>query len=231
MKTIGRCLLAVVILGSLWGCRKPTHFSNSTLTITPGVGIKGVIELGMTIPELARTSRDLVVHANDKPDYPLGEGWIWGFDIPSLGVSCGQMKEKAPLSAITFEVGEYKLKSPARILALPKFRGSVVTATGGKLSFHRAGVVKRQDVIAVLGQPEKLIDSRADCNRKGWLMDVGPTVASWLENEHSLEWLTTPSCSTIIYPKQGIGFALDSNGVYCLTVTRWTKQENVKQRN
>jgi len=224
MKNIRKYLLVPVLCGSLWGCHTPKYSDNSTLTITPGVGIKGVIELGMTLREVRRNTRDLTV---DKSRYEgfrsvfNEDGWILGFTIPSLGIICGQMKTNLPLSSITFKVGEPWEPVPPWRKSLQPFRGAVTSDTGVTLSFHRAGSVQRQDVIAAFGEPERLLDSRADSRRSGWLREIGPTVISWRENGHSFEWLVAPGVVKLFYPRRGIQFDLGSNGVELVSVVSW----------
>jgi len=136
----GGAFLALWLLCVHAGCARQKYYDSSSLTILPGRGIPNVLELGMSLDDAKRATRDLRVERNLSRSALLVQ-------VPSLGAGWSLVGDATTIFEIYFyvETGERHVEFNG-----PCYRGDVA----GGLSFKEGHSVTRQDVVDVFGVPD-----------------------------------------------------------------------------
>jgi hypothetical protein len=207
-----RALISLFVLGTwgiMAGCSRPKYDNNAGPTITPGVGIAGVLEIGMTLEDVKHNTGDLVVEENEYT------GTI-SLYVPSLGASWSQRTKADRITQINFNTGLSNFVPVTPMSRLPSFRG----ALAGVLSFASEQGVRRADLVQVFGKPQQSFDFSMTNIPPGAFQSFAKTVHGFTDKGESVAIKTAPHTEIIGYPQLGIGFALRSNIVYVVGIQK-----------
>jgi len=203
------CLLVCLLMTVGCGPRFP---DNSCLTITPGVGIAGIAELGNTPQDIALHTRDLVVREFSED---IGG---YGFTIPSLGARWMQETLTEQVSYIDFQLDSEFLRKHLPAENIRAFRGSI----NGQLDCGKKGGLTRFDIISVFGSLTKTIDLSSNVDQKYGKEFITKYVAgrSNVMAGRSVSMFFSCDHEILFYPTNGIEFHLRSNVVYGVDIVR-----------
>lgn len=179
------------------------NLDNSKLTITPGVGISNILELGMTIKEVDRATGDLTFNKLEAFSRFLSQN-IWIVRVPSLGATWSQKSETARVEFIYFYVNSKMIREAPDISSLSRFRGKM----SGGLSFEKDGGVTKADVIKVLGEPKHTILPS----------DPDDMISEWTKVGEPFVCQNDPDTEAIFYPGQGVCLTLHGNRVVAVEI-------------
>lgn len=137
---ISRMLFAMALVTVL-GCSRYRIHGTENLTITPGVGISNLVEVGMPLLEVRRNVGNVIED---------GYGQAMA---PSLGAVMGLAGKDKTVVNVTFffDTTHYASSSPVRCLT--PFRGHVAP----RLSFSSGRSVSYEDVLTVFGKPRCVV--------------------------------------------------------------------------
>ena len=127
------CILVLLLTGC--GAK---YTDTSNLNLTAGIGIKGVLEIGMTHSEVRQSTHDLVIHKFH---------WFpWEYEVPSLGISwqSGGVCSNDPLGIFVVYVGRCETN------VISRFGGWLENT----LAFTNGNLITEQQVQALFGEPE-----------------------------------------------------------------------------
>ena len=180
------------------GCG-PKHPESSDLTIIPGVGIVGVVEVGKTPAEIARLTRDLLVE---------GAG-PYTFFVPSLGACWEQETRTGLVPKMDFDLDSSYLAQVYPGTRMRPFRGSI----RNQLSCRREGELTRDRIVSVFGSPVEHTD-------------LGNPVSRVKLDELNRTYLTGRATSmpagvdteVMYYPLDGIHFIVRGNLVWRISI-------------
>ena len=127
----------ISVFVTMCGCSRPVYNDSSGLTITPGVGISNIVEIGMSRSAIINATRDLVPTSSQNKDR---------YYIPSLGLVVFLDADGIvyKIDAVV-DLSRHHETSPTRILT--PFCGKL-----SGLSFHKSHV-NRAAVVRLLGYP------------------------------------------------------------------------------
>jgi hypothetical protein len=194
--------LAVLLLCAGVSSCRPVTVESSRITVVPGLGIPGLLQVGMTTQQVRNRARDLVVR---KLEY-VG---TYAYAIPSLGVQWHQETETDKLYELHFLTNPDVFTNGLSTDVGTPFRGNVA----GGLSFRSATSVDRTKVLAVFGEPSVIYDIRAG-------PPFPPTIINmaWRTNTSSMAVLTGANSEVLYYPARGINFGLDHGVVFNFSI-------------
>jgi hypothetical protein len=198
-------LVLLLVFGT--GC---DNSSNTDLVLTPGIGIRGVIEIGMTDSQIKLPRRKIKIEKYKWFDD------AWGKEVPSLGLSWEIEGKNTPIPTIgvmvaSLQTEELALKDEKKNYKIERFTGK----TEQGLSFEVDGGVTGEDVIRCYGKPKHIIpyaeslEKRRDDNRRLIQLRVAG---------ESYYVFTKPDGKDGVFFYPGIIFALSSNRVYYVTI-------------
>ena len=188
------------------GCSYPAYTDTRALTIFPGVGISNVVEVGMTLREIRRSTHDVVVRGSDAR-----------VDVPSLGATVS-LNARDRVWDVIWDVyfgtnlSPYADSSPS--IAIPSFRGHVA----GGLSFATETGVAREAVIRAFGEPVQSMEGTASLHSLQPLLDKGVSVS-----------LREGNFEQLFYPDLGITFQL-FRGIVCALAVQHPRQQGAVPR-
>jgi len=175
------------------GCSRPVYNDSSGLTITPGVGISNIVEIGMSRSAIRNATRDLVPIRKQKKN---------GYRVPSLGlvVFLDENDNVYTIDAVV-DLSRHHETSPTRILT--PFCGKI----SGGISFHNEKSVCRTDIVRVFGEPLHPMGNQKDFDIKTYayinkLSDQGKSYSKYEDWRESL-----------CYPDKGIFINIDDGTV------------------
>lgn len=207
-KTINmnRNIIIYSLVVALTGCGA-RYKDHSNLNITPGVGIKGVIEIGMSIDDVRRNTRDLAVYDTSSP--------VSEYQVPSLGLSwqSGGICSNNPLGVFIMFVGASEVvKGKASV---SRFSGWLENT----LSFTNGNLVTEKQIMQMFGEPELKFDMNTFPTN-----NLNQAYASLLAvcrtNMQSKAILWPNSAKQIYYPQKGIFFFSVSNTVNAVGIQK-----------
>jgi len=208
MRKINRCTqtfsvatLSTVLLSSIiyLVCKQAAR-DGSSLVIEPGVGIRGVVELGMTLRDIKRNNPDMIA---TKIEETGGTSIV----IPCIGFRSELDDGQDTISTLFFFVGS----SGHAPDGIKRFSGSL---QGGVL-FTETNGLARSKVVQLFGQTENTTT-----------LDAYPYGVSAVElNDASSMSITRHHLETLRYPRHGVAFNLSSNNVVQVVVWRPTQPE------
>lgn len=185
------CIFSCLLVGC--NCRRGNE-SQAEVTVESGVGVPGLCELGMMMPDIQRCMDDFRLIAwSPQPSFPKS---LFGV-VPSLGAIL-YLEEGEPLGLIEFQVVPYKSEVIEGLEIPHPFRGKIIDS----VTFTDEGVTK-SEVTHYHGRIELHAISYADENtHKG-----EPFSIIFPDNEEEL-W----------YPEQGIKFKTMSDVVVSFSI-------------
>lgn len=142
-------IIVAVLFVFVSGC---DNNSSSSLVLTPGIGIRGVIEIGMTDSQIKLPRRKIRIEKYEWFDD------AWGKDVPSLGLEWEIEGVNTPIPTIgvmvsSLQTEELAWKDKNQYYKFKQFTGK----TEQNLSFDIDGGVTGEDVIRCYGNPMHVI--------------------------------------------------------------------------
>jgi hypothetical protein len=176
---------------------------SSRLIVVPGFGVTNVVEIGMSMKDVA-TSNVKLIREKSGPN-----GTVWKTRMPSLGVVWEQVDDKAPVSVISFIVSSQYINSSPDLEGLSRFRG---TLKGG-LSFEGDGNVRKEDVIKCYGEPKHSFGEMSTSAKEAF-----DARRKWVELGESYTYRVSSSSGAEVLNYPGVSITLHGNRVVAIHV-------------
>lgn len=196
------CVISIVATG----CSQPGIENPSECVLVPGVGISNRVQVGMTLEEIRRANRDMVLELESEA-HGLSESteqasrsrWSWqrptryyNARIPSLGAYFGGLYT-------TKEVRVYSID-----FYTSSSNGVFVGSLPGGITFSQGLPVRRGDIVRVFGEPHESVE----LGRLARMVETGSSFSVQCPNGSEL----------LYYMTNGVLFDLRTNTVTRVTV-------------
>lgn len=182
-------------VGVLSGCIAPDAVTDTrNLVVTPGRGLPGFCEVGMSLSEVESATHDVHTHGVNDDWRPWGRWKTGRFGlIPSLGVVIF-LERSQPLKHFEFHVQAYKSQTIPAINITRPFKGRIESGP----SFSQASVTKKE-VESFFG--ELPVDTNATA------------YVTHAESHRPFCWKRADGVEELWYFDRGITFIVQSNAV------------------
>lgn len=205
----------------LAGCQSRSKLDSSRLTITPGIGISNIVELGMSMEQIGQRTRDLKIEKAVL--VPVDVSVV---SVPSLGAHWEQLSEDERLVGVYFDIASF---GPGR----PRFRGKIL----GGISFVDGEAVTREMITGVWGSPDHSILWSQPASQEQ-IRDMTSWSASG--TSYVVQFVSHPETEVLFYPAEGMSLTLESNNVTMVNIfysgktwplqsTRWAIDTNTNE--
>ena len=204
-----KTISAVVLMLGLSGCG-PKYGDSSNLRLTPGLGIAGVVEIGMTPEQVGRATHDLVTstfeHIPGEVEY----------EVPSLGISwqSGRSVTNNPIRVFTVYVGPSSANEQQ-----PRPHSRFGGMLAGVLSLRSEGWVSRDQIVGLLGEPVEHYDL-STMQEQDRVQRISALIAELRTNVLSSAIRWPSSGERLAYPQRGIYLELVSNTVWEIGIAK-----------
>ena len=182
----------------LIGCQRDDDVDHANLMLQPGVGIKGVVELGFSIPDTSKHFRkhDVISDAS---------GHIL---IPAIGFSGYVYKGNRQLAFLRFDVAPMPLGGN-------KWTQPFTGRLPNGITFS-TGDVFRSQIEAAFGKPKHIVEFRGD--RSEEYVFAHKQFELLFRTGEPVEYFTGKSISQIHYQTSGIAFNIETGCVYSIMI-------------
>lgn len=191
--------LWTVAAALLIGCGGQTERSGGSCTITPGVGIRGRLEIGMSLDEVKK-------HYHGVECEESQEEHVVRVTIPTLGFSGIFYEESKRLGQMFFVVRRLPQDDADPCAEMGRFTGSI----SGGISFSQ-GDVLRGKVVATFGGPEQVVARLGDSD-EAFKKQREALWRAW-EDGRAFEHRAGGDTAILYYPTNGIAFVVEGTVV------------------
>lgn len=181
------------------GCGGHAARSGTAHTITPGVGIRGKLEMGMSLGEVKRHFRGIECEQDR-------EERVVRVTIPALGFLGMYSEKNGRFTQMFFLVKRLPEDNAERSSKMGRFTGDLSDG----ISFSK-GNVQRGEVVATFGEPVQIIARSGDTD-DAFKKQHEAMWKAW-DDGRPFECLTSGGASILYYPTNGIAFLIEGSDI------------------
>ena len=181
------------------GCGGHAVQSETAHTITPGVGIRGRLEMGMSLGDVKRHFRGVECEL-DREDR------VVRVTIRALGFLGMYSEENGRFTQMFFLVRRVPGDDADPSAKMGRFTGDL----DGGISFFK-GDVRREDVIATFGEPVQIVARAGDTDEA--FREYHAAMGKAWHDGRPFECSTSGGTSILYYPRDGIAFVIERSNI------------------